>query len=208
MDIDREINTLKKLIPSADGERLALLTERLSFLLKKKQGEEQARQHQNQEEDTIEPNITPPSLTIKKNAKAVKIVEINSKDLSDLYINSDGVKDYMKKCIEYVMNNIAKEQDVLKLIKLKSYVQLKVYFEYHHDKPYEPTFKTLKRSFYVDKLIQRSNLVQSVDELKSVIENQSKDILRMMDKFENQALWGCTNGVEGAPNGVEGVKRG
>jgi hypothetical protein len=84
------------------------------------------------------------------------------------------------------MNNIAKEPEVLKLIKLKSYVQLKVYFEYHHDKPYEPTFKTLKRSFYVDKLIQRSNLVQSVDELKSVIENQSKDILRMMDKFENQ----------------------
>jgi hypothetical protein len=107
----------------------------------------------NLEENTIEPDIQPPSLTIKENAKAVKIVEINSKDLSDLYINSDGVKDYMKKCIEYVMNNFAKDEEVLKLIKLKCYVQVKVYFEYHHDKPYEPSFKTLKRSFYVDKLI-------------------------------------------------------
>jgi hypothetical protein len=84
------------------------------------------------------------------------------------------------------LNNFAKEEQVLKLIKLKCYVQVKVVFEYYHDKPYEPTFKTLKRSFYVDKLIQRSNLVQSQDELKSVIERQSKDILLMMDKFENQ----------------------
>jgi hypothetical protein len=116
----------------------------------------------------------------------VKIIEINSKDLSDIYITSDGVKDFMKKCIDYVMNNFTKDEKVLKLIKMKCYVQLKVYFAYYHDKPYEPTFKTLKRSFYVDKLIQRSNLVQSVDELKSVLENQSIDILRMMDKFENQ----------------------
>jgi hypothetical protein len=89
------------------------------------------------------------------------------------------------KCIEYVMNNFAKDELVLKLINLKCYVQVKVVFEYYHDKPYESTFKTLKRSFYVDKLIQRSNLVQSVDEFKSVIERQSNDILHMLDKFEN-----------------------
>jgi hypothetical protein len=100
MDMDRENNTVKKLIPSATGERLIQLTQRLSFLLKKKQDEEQARQHQNQEEDTIEPDIQLPSLTIKENVKAVKIVEINSNDLNNLYITSDGVKDYIKKCID------------------------------------------------------------------------------------------------------------
>jgi hypothetical protein len=36
MDTDRQINALKKLIPSAAGERLIQLTERLSFLLMKK----------------------------------------------------------------------------------------------------------------------------------------------------------------------------
>jgi hypothetical protein len=171
MDTDREINAIKKLIPSASGERLMQLTQRLSFSLKKKQDEQQSKQNACQEEDTIEPEVQPPSLTIKENAKAVKIIEINSKDLSDIYITSDRVKDFMKKCIDYVMNNFTKDEQVLKLIKMKCYVQLKVYFEYYHDKPYEPSFKTLKRSFYVDKLIQRSNLVQSVDELKSVIEN-------------------------------------
>jgi hypothetical protein len=43
MDTDREINAIKKLIPSATCERLIQLTQRLSFLLKKKQDEEQAK---------------------------------------------------------------------------------------------------------------------------------------------------------------------
>jgi hypothetical protein len=59
MDTDREINALKKLILSASGERLIQLTQRLSFLLMKKQDEERARQRQNQEEDTIEPDKQP-----------------------------------------------------------------------------------------------------------------------------------------------------
>jgi hypothetical protein len=83
------------------------------------------------------------------------------------------------------MNKFAKQEVIVKLIKVKCYVQLKVTFEFYHNKPYEPTFKILKRSFYVDKVIQWSNLVQSVEEFKSVIKNQSRDILRMIDKFEN-----------------------
>jgi hypothetical protein len=118
MDTDREINTIKKLIPSASGERLVQLTQRLSYLLKKKEDEEQAKQRANQEEDTIEAIIQPPSLPINENIKGFKIFEINSKDLNDLYIHCDGVKDFMKKCIEYVMNNFAKDEEVLKLIKL------------------------------------------------------------------------------------------
>jgi hypothetical protein len=140
----------------------------------------------NPEENTIEPDTQTPSLSIKEIIKPLNVFEINPKDMDELYTNSGGVKDFMKKCVEYVMENIAKKEEVLKLINLKCYVQVKVIFEYYHDKPYEPTFKTLKRPFYVDKLIQRSNLVQSVDELKSVIERQSNDILLMIDKFENQ----------------------
>jgi hypothetical protein len=93
--------------------------------------------------------------------------------LTDLYLNSDGVKNFMKKCVEHVMTNFIKDENLLKLIKLKCYVQVKVIFEYYHDKPYEPTFKTIKKPFYTDKLIQRSNLIQSVEDLKTVIENQS-----------------------------------
>jgi hypothetical protein len=65
-------------------------------------------------------------------------------------------------------------------------VQVKVEFEYYHDKLYEPSLKTTKRSFYVGKIINRSNLVQSSGELRSAMENQIKEILVMMDNFENQ----------------------
>jgi hypothetical protein len=185
MDIDRRIEALKKLIPSATGERLFELTEQLSFLLKKKQDEEEARQRTSQVE-TIEPPLEEvPSLPIIENLKGITRLEINSKDLADLYIDSDGVQHFMNQCVEYIMNKFAKDELVLKLIKVKCYVQVKVTFEFFHNKPYEPTFKTLKRPFYFDKLIQRSNLVQSVDEFKSVIVNQTRDILRMNDKFEN-----------------------
>jgi hypothetical protein len=46
MDTDRRIEALKKLIPSADGERLLQLTEQLSYLLRKKQDEEEAKQRE------------------------------------------------------------------------------------------------------------------------------------------------------------------
>jgi hypothetical protein len=135
MDTDREIKVIQKLIPSASGERLIQRNNRLTFLLKKKQDEEEARRRANREEDTIEPDIQPSSLTINENIKGFKIFEINSKDLSDLYIHCDGVKEFMNKCIEYVMNNYTKDEEVLQLIKLKCYVQIKVVFEYYHDIP-------------------------------------------------------------------------
>jgi hypothetical protein len=84
------------------------------------------------------------------------------------------------------MTNNINETEVKKMISLKSYAQVKVVFEYYHDKLYEPSLKTTKRSFYVGKIIDRSNLVQSSGELKSAMENQIKEILIMMDNFENQ----------------------
>jgi membrane protein involved in colicin uptake len=65
MDTDRRIEALKKLIPSADGERLLQLTEQLSYLLRKKQDEEEAKQRESRVERTIEPPIEePPSLPV------------------------------------------------------------------------------------------------------------------------------------------------
>jgi hypothetical protein len=59
MDIDKEINALKKLIPTATGERLTYLTQRLSFLLSKQQEQERVKLAQNQEDDTVEPEQEP-----------------------------------------------------------------------------------------------------------------------------------------------------
>jgi hypothetical protein len=141
MDTDREINVIKKLIPSATGEHLLYVNQLLSILLKKKQDEERSRQRSIHEEDTIEPDTQAPSLPIKENAKAVKIHDIDTKTLTDLYLNSDGFKDFMKKCVEYIITNFTKDESVLKLIKLKCYVQIKAIFEYYHDKPYEQPSK-------------------------------------------------------------------
>jgi hypothetical protein len=77
MDTDREINAIKKLIPSATGDNLIYLNQRLSILLKKKQDEERSRQRLIQEEDIVEPDTQPPSLPIKENAKALKIIDID-----------------------------------------------------------------------------------------------------------------------------------
>jgi hypothetical protein len=113
MDTDREINTIKKFIPAATGDNLIYLSQRLSILLKKKQDEERSIQLSIQEEDTVEPDTQPPSLPIKENAKAVKIIDIDTKTLTDLYLNSNGVKDFMNKCLEHVMTNFTKDESVL-----------------------------------------------------------------------------------------------
>jgi hypothetical protein len=54
-------------------------------------------------------------------------------------------------------------------VKSKCYVQVKVEFEYFHDKPHEPIFKTLTKPFYIDKLVDRPNLAQSMGDVKKVI---------------------------------------
>jgi phage-related minor tail protein len=43
MDIDKEINAIKKLIPSATGERLTKLNQRLTFLISKQQEQERVK---------------------------------------------------------------------------------------------------------------------------------------------------------------------
>jgi hypothetical protein len=57
--------------------------------------------------------------------------------------------------------------------------------EYYHDKPHEPLFKTTRVPFYLDKIIDRSNLIQSLDDLRKVAETQVTGILRMIDNFEH-----------------------
>jgi hypothetical protein len=82
-----------------------------------------------------------------------------------MYINSEGVRDFVMKCCDYIINHVTQNENIHNLIKKKHYLQLKAVFEYAHDKPYEPIVKTIKKPFYPDKLIQRSNLVQSVDNI-------------------------------------------
>jgi hypothetical protein len=187
MDIDKEIEVVKKLIPSAIGEKLTFLNRRLTILLQKKEELEKSKQPLNPvEEDIPQEEKVPPSLPTQENTSTVKIIKIDKHTLYEIFLNRDGIKDFMNKCLEHMMSKIANDQSVLKLIKAKCYLQVKVVFEYYHNKSYEPTFKSIKRSFYVDKIIQRSDLVQTVEDLRRVAETQLVDILHMMDNFEHQ----------------------
>jgi hypothetical protein len=111
MDIDTEINVIKKLIPAATGDKLAYLNQRLTILLKKKEEREKSKQASNPVEEDIIPEEEiqpePPSLSNQENPKTIKIIKIDNKTLNGLYLNSDGVKDYMNKCVEYVMSSFA-----------------------------------------------------------------------------------------------------
>jgi hypothetical protein len=57
--------------------------------------------------------------------------------------------------------------------------------EFNHDKPYEPVIGYARRPFYTQSIHDRSNLVQSLEDLRTALENQIKEILVMIDKFEN-----------------------
>jgi hypothetical protein len=179
---------LQKLIASATGDNLTYLVDRLQILLKKKQAAEFTKEEKDQKEDKEETHIEPPSppLPIIEKHKSVKIVRINQETLKDLFIKAEDVQDFINKCVNYVVENFPKDQDVMKLIKSKLHLQLKVVMEYSHDKPYEPALKYIKKAFYVDKINQRCNLVQSVADFRTVLENQAKAILRMIDSFEHQ----------------------
>jgi hypothetical protein len=92
MDIDKEINTIKKSITAATGERLAFLTQRLSFLLSKQQEQERVRLAETQDEDTTEPPLesSQSSLSTQQNIqqevnRVVKISKIDPKDLDNIY---------------------------------------------------------------------------------------------------------------------------
>jgi hypothetical protein len=90
------------------------------------------------------------------------------------------------KCCAYIINHVTQDENIHNLIKKKHYLQLKAVFEYAHDKPYEPILKTIKKPFYPDKLIQRTNLVQSVDDIRRIVETQAEEILRMIHNFEHE----------------------
>jgi hypothetical protein len=92
----------------------------------------------------------------------------------------------MNKCIEPMIEQVKIDKQEIQLINAKCYLQLRVTFEYFHDKPYEPTFKTIQVPFYVNKIIDRDNLAQSMEDIKRIMEEQTTKILQLMDKFEHQ----------------------
>jgi hypothetical protein len=183
MDVYREIQQLKKLIPNAEGENLAYLVERLHTLVSKQESKEREDQPV---VDTEPAGIRPPSLQIKEKHRSLKIIGIDREVLKQMFINSEVVRDFIMKGCEYIINKITQDESLLKLINRKFYLQLKTVFEYAHDKPYEPTLKTIKKPFYPDKLIQRSNLAQSVDDFRRIVETQAEEILRMIHNFEQE----------------------
>jgi hypothetical protein len=183
MDVDRKIQQLKKLIVTAEGETLTYLVERLQTLLAKQKAERQAKEREDQ---PVAADTQPPLLEVKEKHSALKIVGINYNVLKDMYIKSEGVRDYVMKCCANIINNVTKDENLVNLTKQKHYLQLKAVFEYAHDKTYEPILKTIKKPFYPNKLIQRSNLVQSVDDIRRIVETQAEEILRMIHNFEHE----------------------
>jgi hypothetical protein len=108
MDVDREIQQLKKLIASAEGENLAYLVERLHTLVSKQEAERRSKEREDQGEDT-EPaaaDIRPPSLQIKEKHTSLKIIGIDRELLKQMFINSEGVRDFIMKGCEYIINKI------------------------------------------------------------------------------------------------------
>jgi hypothetical protein len=144
IDIDRQINAIKKLIPFADGDHLTFLTNQLTALLKKKEELAKSKPVSNQEEDKLEQEPEVPSLSTQENVLIVKILRVDKKTLEEMFISRDTIQDFMKKCVEDLVNKVANENTKLRIIKAKCYLQVKVNMEYYHDKPHEPLFKTTK----------------------------------------------------------------
>jgi hypothetical protein len=126
MDIDRENQHLKNLIPNAEGETLTYLVERLQTLLSKQKAERQAKEREDQSVVDTEPaaaDTQPPSLEIKEKPKALKIVGIDREVLKEMFINSDGVRDFVTKCCAYIIINVTKDENLVNLTKQKHYLQ-------------------------------------------------------------------------------------
>jgi hypothetical protein len=125
-DIDREIETIKKLIVSNnDVNVLKYLTERLNTLLNKKQS---SSMRPTNKEPSLNVDERPPAapieiLSTRQNKIPVKIIGINPVILQEIYVKAEGVKDYMDKCVDYIKSEFPKLEDVKDLIKAKAYVQ-------------------------------------------------------------------------------------
>jgi hypothetical protein len=104
----------------------------LNTLLNKKQS---SSTRPTSEEPSLNVDEHPPDapieiLNTKQNKIPVKIIGINSVIIEQLYVKTEGVKDYMDQCVDYVKREFPKLEDVKKLIKAKVYVQVKVIFKY------------------------------------------------------------------------------
>jgi hypothetical protein len=76
------------------------LVEPLHTLVKKREAEKRLKESEDQEEYKEEKGIEPSSLPIKEKDKSVKIVGIDQDTLKNLYIKSEGGKDFINKCVE------------------------------------------------------------------------------------------------------------
>jgi hypothetical protein len=169
MDKVQQIKELQKLIASDTGDNLKWLVKRLDALLDDKSDKSKNSPRKsnpkkaNEKEKTSrkskeEADKAQSSISLQERNDVFKTVSINPEKVEEIYNNSDGVQDFFNKCIDYVMDNFPKDQDVMNIIKSKSYVQLKVKLEFSHDKPSEPVIGYVRRSFYTQCLHNRSNL--------------------------------------------------
>jgi hypothetical protein len=100
MDVDREIQQLKKLIAGAEWESLAYLVERLQTLVSKQEAEKRSKEREDQGEDTEPAGIHLPSLQIKEKHTSLKIIGIDREALKQMFINSEVVRDFIMKGCE------------------------------------------------------------------------------------------------------------
>jgi hypothetical protein len=144
-------STTQEVFVTAEGETLEYLVEQLHTLLTKQSDERQTREQDDQprQEDTepVTAGTQPPSLEVKEKHSALKIVGINNNVLKDMYIKSEGVRDFIMKCCDYIVRHVTQDENIRDLIKKKHYLQLKAVFEHAHDKPYEPIVKTIKKLY-------------------------------------------------------------
>jgi hypothetical protein len=82
----------------------------LQALLRRQTAERQAREHDDQprqaDTEPVTAGTQPPSLEVKEKYSALKIVGINNNVLKDMYINSEGVRDFIMKCCTYIINHV------------------------------------------------------------------------------------------------------
>jgi hypothetical protein len=102
-DTDKQINSIKKLIATASGDMLIYYNQLLSKLLENKANEELTKEASNQKEDTqVVHNKRSPvnAFTELRTDKVIRIIQIEVAILSDVFLHSDGVANFMNKCIE------------------------------------------------------------------------------------------------------------
>jgi hypothetical protein len=91
-------------LPQQKGKTFAYFVDRLQVLLTRQTAESQAREHEDQprqaDTESVAAGTQPPSLEVKEKHSALKIFGINNNVLKDMYIKSEGVRDFVMKCCD------------------------------------------------------------------------------------------------------------